>query len=60
MKYAVEMASRGKINTPVLKKTGKGVKAVLTPSLRNLRGSNFGINGGRDLSITPLRWVSVT
>jgi hypothetical protein len=38
---------------------GTDVQAILRLYLRNLRGCNFGIMDGRDLSCTPLKWAQV-
>jgi hypothetical protein len=49
VKYAVEMASCGMINTPSFMKIGAVLQAILRFGLRNLRGCNVGIIDGRDL-----------
>jgi hypothetical protein len=38
MKYADEMASRGRIHIPSFMKTGAGIQAISRFCLRNLRG----------------------
>jgi hypothetical protein len=49
MKYAIKMASYGKIYIPSFMKTGIGIQAILQFYLRNSRGCYVGITDGRDL-----------
>jgi hypothetical protein len=48
MKHAVEMASCGMIYLPSFMNIATGVQAILRCYLRNLKGCNTGITGGRD------------
>jgi uncharacterized protein YraI len=49
MLYAVEMASCCMIYLPSFMNIATGVQAILRFCLRNLRGCDVGITGGRDL-----------
>jgi uncharacterized protein YraI len=49
MNCAIEMHSCGTIYIPSFMKIGTGVQAILMFCLRNLRGCNVGVTGGRDL-----------
>jgi hypothetical protein len=49
MKYAVEIASCGKIYLISFMKIGTGVQAILRFCLTNLRGCDGGITDGKDL-----------
>jgi hypothetical protein len=49
----------GMIFLPSIMKIGTGLQAILRFCLRNLRGSNVGITGGRDLWSVLLTWAQV-
>jgi hypothetical protein len=59
MMYAVEMASCAVMYLSSFMKIATGVQAILKLCLRNLKGLNVGITGGRDLRSAPLRWAQV-
>jgi hypothetical protein len=59
MKHAAEMASCGMIYIVSLMKIGTVDQAILRFCLIHLIGWNTGIIDGRDLWVTPLRWILV-
>jgi hypothetical protein len=59
MMYAVEIASCGMIYLQSFMKIATGVQEILRFCLRNLKGCNVDITGGRDLRSALLRWAQV-
>jgi hypothetical protein len=57
--YTIDMTSDGMIYITSFMKIGTGVQAMLWFCLRNLRGCNVGIAGGKELRSAALRWAQV-